>query len=153
MCVIPGASQFLVLSELLNSGGHNEKTFGAAADYFVSATDYHPKAGTNVLVDAGADLSVIFTPSKTSGKFTGPESITLSANETVTIYYTTDGTTLSVINGVLQGVTQTYTGPISVLQNEATTVLKYFAKDTELHEQGRSDDKNNYDSICLSYVV
>lgn len=54
------------------------------------------------------------------GNFTGTKSVTMSVNETATIYYTLDGSTPNVNSSV-------YTVPLSV---SATTTLKAFARDT-----------------------
>lgn len=56
----------------------------------------------------------------TSGTYTSTQSVTLSADESATIYYTTDGTTPSTSSAV-------YSSPISV---SATMTLKFFGKDT-----------------------
>lgn len=60
------------------------------------------------------------TISPTPGAFTSGQSVTLSANEASTIYYTLDGSTPTTSSTV-------YSGAISV---SATTTIKYFAKDT-----------------------
>ena len=56
------------------------------------------------------------TASPAAGTYTSGQSVTLTANETATIYYTTDGSTPSTV----------YTTPITV---SSTTTLKYFAVD------------------------
>jgi hypothetical protein len=56
----------------------------------------------------------------TGGTFTGSKTVTLSANETATIYYTLDGTTPTTASAIY----------LSALSITATTTLKAFAKDT-----------------------
>lgn len=66
---------------------------------------------------AAGDLSC----SVLGGRYLSPQSIELTGTD-LTIYYTTDGTTPT------ESSTQ-YSAAIPVLQNEALTTLKYFAKD------------------------
>jgi len=65
-------------------------------------------------------VAPITTASPTGGTYGSTQSVTLTANEAATIYYTTNGTTPTTSSTV-------YTGSISI---SATTTLKYFAKDT-----------------------
>jgi chitodextrinase len=60
------------------------------------------------------------TVSPIGGTYTGTKSVTLTANETATIYYTLDGSTPTESSTV-------YIGAISISSNKT---LKYFAKDT-----------------------
>ena len=59
------------------------------------------------------------TASPPGGSYDTPRFVTLSADETATIYYTTDGTNPDVNSG-------TYAAPIPIT---ATTILKFFARD------------------------
>lgn len=59
------------------------------------------------------------TATPAGGSYTAPQSVTLTANEPATIYYTLDGTEPTTASPV-------YSAPIPI---SATTVLKYFARD------------------------
>jgi len=67
-------------------------------------------------------IAPVVTPSKQSGRYTTPQTVELSANETATFYYTLDGTTPT------ESSTE-YSAAIPVLQNEAETELRVKAKD------------------------
>lgn len=77
----------------------------------------YPQVNTVVTADTTPPATVV---SPVAGTYTMPASITLTANETATIYYTLNGTTPTTAS-------TSYTGPISLT---ATTTLKYFARDT-----------------------
>ncbi len=62
----------------------------------------------------------IVTANPAAGTYNNTQSVTLSANETATIYYTLDGSTPTVNSAV-------YNSPISVANS---LTLKYFGKDT-----------------------
>jgi len=62
----------------------------------------------------------ITTASPAGGTYTSAQSVTLTANETATIYYTVDGATPTVASTV-------YSGAIPI---PASTTLKFFARDT-----------------------
>jgi alpha-tubulin suppressor-like RCC1 family protein/chitodextrinase len=64
-------------------------------------------------------VAPVITPSVLGGTFGSTQTVTLSADETATIYYTLDGTTLTVASTV-------YITPIAIT---ASTTLKYFGKD------------------------
>jgi|CXWL01.1.fsa_nt_gi DNA-directed RNA polymerase subunit H (RpoH/RPB5) len=66
------------------------------------------------------DYFPITTPSPLGGTYATTQSVTLSADEPATIYYTTNGSTPTTSSTV-------YSSPISI---SATTTLKFFAKDT-----------------------
>lgn len=59
------------------------------------------------------------TATPVGGAYSSTQTVTLTTNETATIYYTVDGTTPTTSSPV-------YSAPLTV---SATTVLKYFAKD------------------------
>lgn len=62
----------------------------------------------------------VTTPSPAGGTFTAPVSVTLTASEPATIYYTSNGTTPTTSSAV-------YSAPIAIT---ATATLKFFARDT-----------------------
>jgi hypothetical protein len=70
---------------------------------------------------APADTTApVTSASPAGGSYTTAQSVTLSANETATIYYTVNGATPTTASAV-------YSTPIAIA---ATTTLKYFARDT-----------------------
>lgn len=72
-------------------------------------------------VTAPADTTApIVTASPAAGTYTSAQTVTLSANETATIYYTTNGTTPTTASSV-------YSAPISI---GATMTIQYMARDT-----------------------
>jgi chitodextrinase len=80
-------------------------------------------SGTSVTVTTSAPADTTaptVTASPAAGTYTSAQSVTLTANETATIYYTTNGTTPTTASTV-------YTGPISI---SATTTLQFIGKDT-----------------------
>jgi hypothetical protein len=68
----------------------------------------------------GGDTTAPVLTITPGGTFLGTKTVTMSTNETATIYYTLDGTTPTTSSSV-------YTSPLSIT---ATTTLKAFAKDT-----------------------
>jgi hypothetical protein len=81
--------------------------------------------GESVTIDMGstpppADTTAPVLTITAGGTFTGTKSVTMSVNETATIYYTLDGSTPTTSSDV-------YSSPLSI---SATTTLKAFARDT-----------------------
>jgi hypothetical protein len=80
--------------------------------------------GESVTIDTSvtppADTSAPVLTITAGGIFTGNKSVTMSVNETATIYYTLDGSTPTTSSTV-------YSSPLSI---SATTTLKAFARDT-----------------------
>lgn len=76
----------------------------------------------NFTVDATAPTT---TSSATGGTYGAPQTVTLSVNETATIYYTTDGTTPTTGSA-------TYSSDISI---STDTTLKFFAVDSLGNEE------------------
>jgi hypothetical protein len=62
----------------------------------------------------------VVTINPAPGPYTSSQSVTLTSNETATIYYTLDGTTPTTSSSVFSGA----------LVRSSTTTIKYFAKDT-----------------------
>jgi len=89
---------------------------GTASDNAGNLSDAS-RAGETFTVDNTAPVTTANPPAGTYGS---AQNVTMSANEQVTIYYTTNGTDPT------EGST-IYSGPISIAE---TTTLKYFAKDT-----------------------
>jgi hypothetical protein len=102
----------------LADGGHT---------FSVRATD---PAG-NVGLPATASWTVDTVPPVTNaspagGTYTSAQTVTLTANETATIYYTLDGSTPTTMSPV-------YTGPLTI---SANTTLQYFAMDLAGNPEG-----------------
>lgn len=80
----------------------------------------YPKVAATV----GDVTAPVTTVNPAGGTYASAQSAALSANETATIYYTTDGTTPAY---PVSGSTRTYSAPIPIA---ASTTLKFFARDT-----------------------
>ncbi|UKS30163.1 chitobiase/beta-hexosaminidase C-terminal domain-containing protein [Paenibacillus sp. HWE-109] len=88
-----------------------------AANNIASGTSVTATTATQVITDTTPPT---ITVSPAAGTFTTTQSVTLSANETATIYYTLDGSTPTTSNAV-------YSAPIVI---NATTTLKFFGRDS-----------------------
>ena len=120
-------------------------------DFFerTSAFDYYESMPERDLTAA------VTTPSAAGGTYEESVSVILSANETATIYYTTDGTEPTIYSSV-------FTTPLTFT---ADTVLKYFSVDSSGNvEQVKTENYKiiertertytyNYDSANSGYVT
>lgn len=99
------------VSSVVNGDGHD------APSSLIKTIDY-------TLRVSGADTTPpTTTASPAAGTYSSTQSVTLTANETATIYFTTNGDTPTV-----GGPTTTvYSSPISI---SSTKTIKYFARDT-----------------------
>ncbi len=104
------------LSNSAKTGKYEVRAKFSSGDNEVKGYTY-PQVNTIVAVDSTAPATAV---SPAAGTYTMPISITLTANETATIYYTVNGTTPTTAS-------TRYTAPISLT---GTTTLKYFARDT-----------------------
>jgi hypothetical protein len=91
----------------------------------VTMTDLKKNAGTgsktfSVATTTGDTTAPVTTASPLGGTYTSAQSVSLTANEPATIYYTVNGTTPTTSSAV-------YSAPLSIA---TTTTLKYFARDT-----------------------
>ncbi len=115
----------------LDSGGYTACTspmiYTGLADgshaFYVKATD---AAGNTDPTSANYSWTIDSTPpsataSPRGGTFTSTQTVTLSASEPATIFYTSDGTTPTIVSSYI------YSGPINI---SATTTLKFFAMDS-----------------------
>ncbi|OGU13722.1 MAG: hypothetical protein A2076_09865 [Geobacteraceae bacterium GWC2_53_11] len=91
--------------------------FSTVTDMVGNALPVTTLTFTTETTDATAPVT---TASPAGGLYNANQTVTLNANETATIYYTTNGATPSVSSTV-------YSAPISI---SADTTLKFFAKDT-----------------------
>ncbi len=99
-----------------NGNGQTTIPAGLSGVTAIAAGGYH-----TVALGGTIDTTPpVITPSVAGGIYTSAQSVTLSANETATIYYTLNGTTPTTSSAV-------YSTPLSI---SATTTLKYFGKDT-----------------------
>ena len=77
-------------------------------------------SNTTMLVPSADKIPPTVTASPAGGNFTSPQSVTLTASEPATIYYTTNGNTPNTSS-------ISYSHPISI---NFTTTLRFFAKDS-----------------------
>ena len=95
--------------------------YGTYTDTCTLSSNGNYGTGTKTFTVAAADTTApTTTASPLGGTYSGAQTVTLTANETATIYYTTDGTTPTTSSAV-------YGAPLNIA---ATTTLKYFARDT-----------------------
>ncbi|HEX8960306.1 MAG TPA: chitobiase/beta-hexosaminidase C-terminal domain-containing protein [Geobacteraceae bacterium] len=90
----------------------------------LSANGNSGTGSTTFAVTAADTTPPVTTASPAGGTYTSVQTVTLTANEAATTYYTTDGTTPVY---PVAGTTRTYSAPITI---SATTTLKYFSRDT-----------------------
>jgi predicted 3-demethylubiquinone-9 3-methyltransferase (glyoxalase superfamily) len=128
-----GGTNYTVASAVVNASSTSYTVSGLSASqaYIVRvvAIDGVGNRSTAVTVNAttsaAADTTApTITSSPVGGTYSATQSVTLTANETATIYYTTDGSTPVY---PVSGTTQAYSAPISI---SATTTLKYIGRDT-----------------------
>lgn len=125
-----GGTSYSVASGLVNASSTSYTVTGltASTSYVIRLVAIDGSGNRSTPVTVNATTSVDTTPptitaSPVGGTYTSTQSVTLSANETATIYYTTDGTTPTY---PVAGTTQTYSAPISI---SATATLKYIGRD------------------------
>lgn len=99
-------------------GGVAAVLFGFKSNFY-SGSDAASKGGGSTRFKTSDRTAPIVTASVLTGTYTGTQTVVLTANEPVTIYFTTDNST-PTLNSV------TYTAPLNIA---GTTTLKYFAKD------------------------
>ncbi|SEC07154.1 chitobiase/beta-hexosaminidase C-terminal domain-containing protein [Paenibacillus sp. GP183] len=85
----------------------------------------------------------VVTSSPVGGLFNAPQSVTLSANKTVTIYYSLDGTTPTTGSSVYS----------SALNITSTTTLKYFGKDTAGNSSSIQSSVYTIDTVAPNPVT
>jgi hypothetical protein len=95
--------------------------YGTWTDSCSLTTTSDSGTGSSTFTVAAADTTApVTTAAPAAGTYTAAQSVTLTANEAATIYYTTNGTTPTTSSAV-------YSAPLNIA---ATTTLKYFARDT-----------------------
>jgi hypothetical protein len=107
----------------VDAGESFENLFKPFNSLSISATSSYKALVTapyNATVTPTDTTAPIVTISPAAGTYTSAQSITLTANEVATIYYTVDGSTPTTSSSV-------YSLPINI---SSTTTVKYFAKDT-----------------------
>lgn len=99
---------------------------GAIADVYNAVVESSKSNNTGMspatvaVVDSPDTTPPVTTATPSGGTYSTPQTVTLSANEAATIYYTTNGTTPTTGSAI-------YSTPLTI---SATTTLKYFARDT-----------------------
>ena len=83
-------------------------------------------------------VAPVTTAAPVGGTYSSAQTVTLSANESATIYYTTNGTTPTTGSAV-------YSTPISV---SATATLKYFARDTAGNSEAVKSQSYTIDTVA-----
>lgn len=106
----------------------------------------YPAISADIILDTTAPIT---TPSPVPGPYTNgaPLAVTLTANETATIYYTTDGNTPTTASAA-------YATPIQV--NSAagsSTTIKYFAVDTAGNQEALHSDVWSMATLDLTASV
>ena len=99
----------------LTTGDGNKTVYAKFKD---NAGNWSAPVSASITLDTTAPVT---TPSVTAGMFNGAQSITLSANDGSTIYYTTDGS-----DPRTSETRKLYSGPIAV---SSSLTLKYYAVD------------------------
>jgi len=115
-------STTLTLSTL-SSSPTGASSFTVKAQKSDAAADFATGTGS-LSISAPADSTApTTTASPTGGSYNSDQSVTLTANEPATIYYTTDGSTPTTSS-------TSGSSPVSGISITTTTTLKFFAKDT-----------------------
>ena len=89
----------------------------------LGTTIVYPPVSATITLDT---VTPVTAASPLTGIYAAPINVTLTASETTTIYYTTDGLTNPVPAAIPALPTQVYTAPIPV---SATTTIKYLSVD------------------------
>ncbi len=111
-----------ITASTLNLGVHS--ITAKAVDSAGNTSD--PSSITTVTIDTGVNIAA----SPAFGTYTAAQNVSLSAEETATVYYTLDGTTPTY---PVSGTTQTGASPAAV-NLSADSTLKFLARDTAGNE-------------------
>ncbi len=111
-----------ITASALNLGMHS--ITAKAVDSAGNISD--PSSSISVTIDTSIDIAAL----PAFGTYTAAQNVTLSAEETATVYYTLDGTTPTY---PVSGTTQTGASPAAV-NLSADTTLKFLARDTAGNE-------------------